>query len=313
MRTRPLGKTGIDVTELSLGTWGLSGDGYGAVTADEPRRVIDRACAMGVNLFETSASYGRGKIERTLGEALAEKDGIVVTKWGTDRSSAPPQKRFDAEYLRKCAEGSRERLGENTRVIALLHNPLEQTLKQGDAGQTMAELTEEGLIQSWGVSVGDEASGRAALEADAPVLSLTHNLLVVQPLRALSSLIEEKKTGVLAHSVLFYGLLAAKWAPNKTFRAPDHRVDRWPEGSLRTRIRHLDAIRPLVSGEVKTMTAAAIRFVLEEPLVSSVVLGPRNSSQLDSAVRLNSVEPPYLSEGKLSALEARLSHLGISR
>ena len=68
MRRRPLGKTGLSVTELSLGTWGLSGDGYGPVAESEQDKVIDRARALGVNLFETADGYAGGAMERRLGE-----------------------------------------------------------------------------------------------------------------------------------------------------------------------------------------------------------------------------------------------------
>ena len=315
MRTRSLGKTGIEVSELGLGTWGLSGDGYGAQPPGEARRVIDSALGMGITLFETASSYGRGAMEQTLGDALAasERDVTVVTKWGTDRDANPPHKHFDETYLRACAERSRTRLGAETRVVALLHNPSMKTLSNGSVFETMKQLVSEQLITAWGVSAGDEPTARAALDADAQVLSLAHNVLMVQPLRALAEVIRAKGVGLLAHSVLFYGLLAGRWSANRTFRIEDHRSERWPPGALGIRIGHLDAIRPMVSGEVLSMRSAAVRFVLENALVSSAVLGPRNNVQLIQLVRETSAEPPYLSEGKMSGLEGRLRNLEVPR
>ena len=82
MRRRPLGNTGMKVTELCLGTWGLSGDGYGPVNEAEQDRVIDRARALGIRLFETADSYAHGAMERRLGERLGEDwqvlDGLQV-------------------------------------------------------------------------------------------------------------------------------------------------------------------------------------------------------------------------------------------
>lgn len=315
MRTRSLGKTGIEVSELALGTWGLSGDGYGAQPPGEARRVIDAALGMGITLFETASSYGRGVMEQTLGEAVAasERDVTVVTKWGTDRNATPPHKHFDETYLRDCAEQSRTRLGTKTRLVALLHNPSMKTLSDGHVFEVMKQLVSEQLITAWGVSAGDEPTARAALDADAQVLSLAHNILMVQPLRAVADVVREKGVGLLAHSVLFYGLLAGRWSANRTFRVEDHRNERWPQGALGVRIGHLDAVRPLVSGEIATMRSAAVRFVLENALVSSVVLGPRNNVQLIQLVREASAEPPYLSEGKLSGLEGRLRNLDVPR
>ena len=64
MRQRLLGATSLDVTELALGTWGLSGDGYGPVSEAEQDKVIDRALAMGIRLFETADCYAEGRMER---------------------------------------------------------------------------------------------------------------------------------------------------------------------------------------------------------------------------------------------------------
>lgn len=312
MRTRPLGKTGLSVSELSLGTWGLSGDGYGPVSTDEARDVIVRARAMGIDTFETASNYARGGMERVLGDALAgDTNALVITKLGTDLDARPPQKRFDYEYLGRALAESRERLGE-LRTVALLHNPSVAALRSG-AAELLRSATERGEIQSWGVSAGSLEVAEAALELGAPILSFSYNVLQVQPLRALEKRVTETGTGVLAHSVLAYGLLAGRWPPSKQFRYGDHRAARWPEGTLGQRIRLLDAVRPLVSGDVVTMRSAAVRFVLSNEAIASVILGPHTGPQLDQLVREASTEPPYLSAAKLDALEKRLQNLDVPR
>jgi len=315
MRRRPLGKTGLEVTELALGTWGLSGEAYGQVPLDEALRTLVRAHAMGITLFDTSATYGRGTIEKALGKVLEGKeDVVVVTRVGTNRSVDPPEKCFEPEFLRRAATGSRERIGKAAKLVALLHHPTRATVEAGPATATMRSLVAEGVIDSWGVSGDDEGVVEAAIAAEAPVVSLAYNVLKVQPLRAMQTRLTDAGTGVLVHSVLAYGLLAGRWAPGKEFRAGDHRRERFPGNSLRKRIRHLDAIRPLVSGEVTNIRAAALRFALASQAVSSVVLGPKNSAQLDQLLRdCTGAEPPYLSQPKLDALEQRLIGLEVER
>ena len=107
--------------------------------------------------------------------------------------------------------------------------------------------------------------------------------------------------------------MAFKWAPAKEFRYGDHRSERWPDGALKKRIRQLDAVRPLVSGDVTTLRSAALRFALEPTVISNVVLGPRTPAQLDQLVREATAEPPYLSAAKLEALEKRFEHLDVVR
>ena len=122
------------VSELALGTWGLSGDGYGPVSEAVQDEVIARARAYGITLFETADVYGRGAMEKRLGKMLsADAEVLIVTKVGTDLDSAPTRKRFDAAYLREACQRSGERLERSRIDVVLLHNPSKQTLDKDEA------------------------------------------------------------------------------------------------------------------------------------------------------------------------------------
>jgi aryl-alcohol dehydrogenase-like predicted oxidoreductase len=310
MRQRDLGKTGLKVSELSLGTWGLSGDGYGPVPETEQDAVIDRALAMGITLFETADSYARGAMEKRLGERLP-KEALVATKIGTDLVSSPPRKRFDAKYLREALERSRERLKRDRVDVVLLHTPSTPTIEKGEAIETLASLVEQGLAKTYGVSVGSKEAAAAALKKDVPVLELAYNAFHSGELKAVADTVKEKGTGILARSVLAYGLLAGLWPPLKEFHAGDHRSERWTQDELRRRVGQLNALRPSVAGAVTSIRAVALRYVLANELISSAVLGPRKSPQLDQLVREAGKEPPYLNPESLAALERRLANVGI--
>jgi len=312
MRRRPLGKTGLNVTELGLGTWGLSGDGYGPVPEAEQDQVIDRARALGITLFETADSYAHGGMERKLGERLKDdKRARIVTRIGTDRDAIPPKKRFDPEYLRTAVERSAERLGRDAIDVVLLHNPSEVAMEKREATALLSELKQAGKIRAWGVSAGTRSVASAAVDQGAEVLSLAYNALYRSDLDQLLEVVAEADVGVLAHSVLGYGLLCGHWAPSKSFGLGDHRAERWTGDELRRRIRQLDAIRPLIGGEVLSLRGGAVRFVLHNEAVSSALLGPRNTIQLDQLVREAGKGPPYLEEDKLTALENRLRDVGV--
>jgi aryl-alcohol dehydrogenase-like predicted oxidoreductase len=309
MRLRALGKGLPDVSELSLGTWGLSGDAYGFVPEAEQDKVIDRAVALGITLFETADVYGHGAMETRLGQRLPNT-ALIATKIGTDRDSSPVQKRFTAAYLREAFEKSRERLRREVVDVVLLHNPVAATVKAGEATGVLAELNRAGAVRAWGVSAGSAEVARAALAAGAQVLSLTYHVLSSADLRSLHDELASKGVSVLAHSVLSHGLLSGFWSLHKDFAPGDHRVERWTPDELRRRVQQLSAVRPLVGGQVQTMRAAAIRFALACPDVSSLVLGPRSSLQLDQLVREGNVEAPYLTEDQLRGLSARLEQAG---
>lgn len=312
MRTRPLGKTGLFVSELALGTWGLSGDAYGAVTELEQDKVIDRARALGITLFETADVYGQGEMEKRLGARLESKDGsYVVTKIGTDRSEKPPRKRFSPEYLRTSFEKSRERLNRDVVDVVLLHNPTAATVAQGEATQVLADLKSRGAVRAWGVSAGAVDVARAAVAAGAEVVSVAYNALFSSDLAALHADIEKSGIAILARSVLGHGLLAGYWSLHRSFQAGDHRADRWTADDLRRRVQQVGALRALVGDDVSTIRGGALRFVLANADVSSAVLGPRNAMQLDQLVREAGKEPPYLSAEKLKKFALRLEDLGV--
>lgn len=311
MRKRPLGKTGLSVSELSLGTWGLCGDGYGPVPETEQDRVIERAAALGVTLFETADSYAHGAMERRLGQLLPDSaKARIVTKVGTDLDQAIPKKCFTVSYLKDALARSRERLKRDVLDVVLLHNPSTVALERGEATAFLAEEKAAKRVRAWGVSAGSEAVAREAIARGAEVVSLPFNALAAKDLRELEEEIEREQVGVLAHSVLAYGLLAGHWGSTKEFSAGDHRSERWTRDELRERLRQLDALRPVVGGNVMTLRAAALRFVLSHEQVSSTVIGPRSTLQLDQLVREAGKGPPYLEKTALTALEARLEEVG---
>jgi len=312
VRFRTLGKTGLRVTEMGLGTWGLSGDAYGAVDTHEQERVLRRALEMGFNLIDTADAYGGGRMERAIGRAIAGNDDVVVvTKGGTDRSTSPARKHFDRDYLRSAVDRSRLRLQRDRIDVYLLHNPTENVLLAGAAAEALLELKQEGKIAHWGVSVGDGATGRAALRAGAEVIELAYNIVHSAQLHQLAGEVIVAGAGVLARSILAHGLLTGTWTKDRVFPAGDHRAQRWTHGELGRRIDQLQYVRFLVKNDVRTLTAAGVRFVLSNSIVSSAVLGPRSVAQLEDTVRHVGIGPVYLRDTDLAALPRMLDMAGI--
>ncbi|AUX39562.1 oxidoreductase/voltage-gated potassium channel beta-1 subunit [Sorangium cellulosum] len=312
MRKRPLGKTTLQVSELALGTWGLSGDGYGPISSVEVDRVIDRALAVGIDLFDTADVYGRGEMERCLGKRLQGAGAtFVVTKIGTDLDELPPKKRFDPAHLRTAFERSQERLARDVVDVVLLHNPTVAAMRSKEPLDFLKELKQAGKIRAFGVSAGSADVARAALRDEVDVIELAYNALLPGDLHEVAGDVSESGAGVLARSVLAHGLLAGHWSPDRDFYPDDHRAQRWTRDEFKTRLRQLDALRPLVTGNVVSLRAAALRFVLANHLVSSAVLGPRSVAQLDQLVREAGM-PPYLRDTALTDLSARLKNLGVT-
>lgn len=312
MKQRPLGKTGLIVSELSLGTWGLSGDGYGPVPEEVAERVIRRAVDLGITLFDTSDAYGAGKMEALLGRVLEKnKDAIVVTKGGIDRTLSPPKRKFDGDYIRKSVERSLKRLRRDHIDVYMLHNPSADAIFVGDAQSVLEDLKHSGKIRHWGVSTGDFDSTHAAIDRGAEVVELAYNLFEFRTLHRLSGDIMVNRTGIMARSTLAYGLFSGEWDAEKEFPSGDHRADRWTKMDLEQRISQLRSVKFLVKGDVKSMRAAALRYVLANHVVSSAVLGPKSEDQLDQLIRESGGGPRYLPDHDLIELHKALDKAGI--
>jgi aryl-alcohol dehydrogenase-like predicted oxidoreductase len=313
VRKRPLGKTGLVVSELAIGTWGLGGEAYGPIEEPDAERVLRRAVDMGFSLVDTADAYGGGRMEQLVGKILKEHpDLVVVTKAGLDRTTDPARKCFEAAYLEGSVERSRKRLGVESLPLLLLHHPTADALHHGDAISTLETLKQKGTIRHWGVAAGDEDVARAAIDKGAEVIELAYNLTHPIDLHRVSGDVMVAGCGVLARSVLAYGLLAGAWSKEHEFPAGDHRNERWTRMELEHRLGQLDAIRFLVKGDVHTMRGAAVRFVLANHLVSSAVLGPRTVEQLEQLVRETGGGPRYLPEEDLRLLPRALDRVGIA-
>ncbi len=316
MRKRTLGKSGLQVSELGLGTWGLSGEGYGPVEQLDVERTIERARAVDINFFDTADSYGvRGdgtgeRFEARLGRMLAgDEDAIICTKGGNDFEGSPPRKRFDRAFLEASAEKSAERL-KRAPDLYLLHNPSEKALRDGEAIETLKDLAKKHVIGEWGVSVGDGKTAIVALDKGAPVIEIAYNILCSADLHYVAGELLEARCGVIARSPLAYGLLCGLWAPGKTFVEGDHRRERWSPEVLTARLAHVAALRPMVRGEVHTLRGAALRYVLANLLVGTCVVGVRNAAQLEGNVRAIGNGPPYLDDADLARIPRLLSDAG---
>ena len=300
------------VSELSIGTWALAGESYGPVDEGDAEKVIRRAVDMGFTLIDTADAYGGGRMELLIGTILKDHpDLVVVTKAGVDRTTDPTRKTFDPAFLRTSVERSCKRLGVEALPLFLLHHPTPDALYGGEAIETAEALKTEGKIKHWGVAAGDEDVARAAIDKGAEVIELAYNLTHPIDLHRISGDVMVSGCGILARSVLAYGLLTGMWSKDKTFEEGDHRNDRWTRMELEHRVQQLDAIRFLVKGEVHTLRAAAVRFVLANHVVTSAVLGVRTVEQLEQLVRETGGGPRYLPDDDLRQLPRALDRVGI--
>ncbi len=306
IRTRPLGSTGISITELSVGTWGLFAGSYGHVFPEQQQRTLESAIADEIRSMDMAPVWGEdGACERAVAEAVGElrDEFVYITRAGLVAGEGGLARDFSEKNLRAQCEGSLTRLKTDRIDVWLLHNPEEADLRREETRSTAEALLHEGKIRAWGASVSHLDEARAALEAGAQVLCLPFHMLQPHILWDLEPDLNARKVGVLARSGLAHGLLAGRWAKRKRFAPDDHRSERWSQEALGERVEQVNARRFLVRDPVVTMSQAAQRFVLAHEVVSSLVLGPRLPAHIEAA--LYALNPlPYLPESDLLRLRS---------
>lgn len=298
MKYRPLGNTGLTVSEIGYGTWGIGGDAYGAVDDGESRRALAMAFERGVTLYDTADLYGGGHSEELLAQAFAGvRDRVVIaTKGGMlpHTTFVMPQD-FSPRHLRQALEGSLGRLKTDYIDLYLLHSPrLEDLREKDDIFPTLQDFRAEGKVRAIGVSARSPQDALQVLAEGFPVqvLEVNFNLIDHRALEiGLFDRAIEGKVGLVIRTPLTFGFLTGRIGGDRTFDGSDHRSN-WPREQIR---RWSDAHRRfsfLFDGTGRTPAQSALRFCLDFSAVSSVIPGMLTCEQVGENVQAS--EMPFL-------------------
>ncbi|MDA1215572.1 MAG: aldo/keto reductase [Chloroflexi bacterium] len=149
MKYRPLGNTGITVSEVGFGSNTISGQGtLGVVEEEQGAAAVQHAYDRGITFFDTAESYSDGRSEEVIGRVLGnKKDVVICTKIGANGGPITP------ERMRPAAEASLQRLRRGAIDVYLLHNPTTEEIEDPNIKEALKALLQDGLIRSYGVSL----------------------------------------------------------------------------------------------------------------------------------------------------------------
>ena len=311
MEQRPLGRTGADVSVIGLGTWQLGGD-WGDVDDDAAEEVLEAALDAGVTLLDTADVYGDGRSEERIRKALAPRGDrpFVATKAGR-RADPFEAAQYTPENLRAWIDRSRRNLGVDTLDLVQLHCPPPATYEDDRVYDTLDTLVAEEAIAAYGVSVETVAEGmRALARPGVQSLQVILNVFRRKPLEELLPAAQRAGVGILARVPLASGLLTGKYDESTTFPADDHRNfnrhgEAFDVGEPFSGVPFevgVDAAREVaaIAGDVPT-AAFALRWVIDQPGVTTVIPGARNVTQVRGNVAAATLAP--LTDSQLSDLE----------
>jgi aryl-alcohol dehydrogenase-like predicted oxidoreductase len=289
MRYVTLGRTGVQVSPLCLGTMMFGGP----TGADESSRIIHRALDAGINFLDTANVYNAGESEVVTGRAIRERrsEVILATKARHAVGEGPNDAGLSRVHLIRECENSLRRLDTDYIDLYYLHapdwnTPLDESLR------AMDQLVRQGKVRNVGcsnyyayqVALMLGISENCRLEPISCLQPL-YNLVNREAEVELLPLCAEKQIGVVPYSPLARGVLTGKYAPGE---APPEgsRAARGDRRIHQTELREesyevAQRLRPLAEERDCTLSQLALAWVVANPIVSSAIIGPRTMEQLE--------------------------------
>lgn len=299
MRYRTFGSTGLTISEIGFGAWGIGGTpgdarAYGPTDDRESIAALQRAFEVGVTLYDTSPLYGYGHSEELIGRALSEvRDRIVIsTKAGYQNFKG--EQDFTPGQLRSSLEASLKRLRTEYVDIFQLHDPPMQLLAENPAVMEMlASLHREGKIRCIGISTKSPAESMVAVDQYG-VGSVQVNFSLVDQ-RALELGLFRRchaaGAGLIARTPLCFGFLSGRYQANDDYAPGDHRA-LWKKEQIACWAEAYKLFAAQLSGaEGQTNAQIALRYVLSFPEVSTTIPGMLNVGQVEENAAASDLGP----------------------
>jgi aryl-alcohol dehydrogenase-like predicted oxidoreductase len=286
MRYRGLGKTGLRVSVIGLGTWQFGGEWGCEFSQGEVDAILDTAAERGINLIDTAECYGDHLSERLIGDYLSRRDRsrwLVATKFGhhfnrfMDRDDD-----FSVAGVRKQLEASLKALCADTIDLYQFHSGSDALFQNQELWTMLAEQKRAGKIRHLGVSIlqkGSELQAREAAKHGVEALQVFYNRLDRRAETLYFPHVERDRLGILARVPLASGLLSGKYKPGATFAAGDVRATFNAEKMERDLIE----VERLQKEEVPAgvpMAKWAMAWCLKNPVVSTIIPGCKNPDQV---------------------------------
>lgn len=311
MEYRTLGKTQLRISAVSFGTWALGG-AWGAVVDDRTARdALSFAMDQGVNFFDTADVYGNGRSEQLLGMVAGHRNNIIIaTKFCRGGDIQDPAT-YSYEQVKAYATASLRRLQRERIDLYQIHCPPTRVIEQGDVFGVLDRLKEEGLVHHYGVSVETVDEGLKAMKY--PGVSALQVILNVFRQKVVTELLpeaESQQVGLLARVPLASGLLTGKFQRGERFAEDDHR--NFNRDGAAFNVGETFAGLPFDKGVAlvnqlawiaqnrTNMAAAALRWILDQKGVTSVIPGFKNAEQV--AANLKALDAAPFNDDELQRL-----------
>ncbi len=300
MNYRTLGRTGLKISEIGLGTWAFGNNVYGGVSEADGIQTIRDGFEMGINLFDTAPQYGTdeqdGVAEIVLGKALKGiRDKVLISsKFGRNPTIQGGASIFTKDRIIASVEESLNRLQTDRIDVLFLHSPFSPDEIQDDVWEGAAQVVQQGKVRFIGhsISMFHQTADMArawAKEGKIDVVQVVLSLMNREA-QGLIDELSEYPIGVFARECLANGFLAGVFNENTTFKEGTLNA-RYSRAEIIERVRQVEAFKFLLRNDVTNMPQAALRWVLDQKGISTVLSGGKNSFEVKGAVSASDAAP----------------------
>ncbi|CAM3583451.1 MULTISPECIES: aldo/keto reductase [Saccharibacillus] len=297
MNYRTLGKTGLNVSEIGYGAWGIGNSGWLGAQDDESVKALHRAIDLGLNFIDTALGYGDGHSERLVGQVVRERSETVYVaskippangQWPA-RAGVPSSETFTAEHVIQSTETSLRNLGLDTLDVQQFHVWSDEWVSQGDWLDGVQKLKEQGKIRHFGVSINDYQPANAIKLIESGIVDtvqVIYNIFEQTPEDELLPACLEHNVGVIVRVALDEGGLTGSITPETQFDEGDFR-SRYFQGERKRevyeRVQRITQDLGIADDEI---AETALRYVLSHPAVSTVIPGMRSVRNVERNMRI---------------------------
>ncbi|HZE95895.1 MAG TPA: aldo/keto reductase [Planctomycetota bacterium] len=297
MNTRTLGRTGLKVSEIGYGAWGIGAKQWVGATDDESTRALERAIDLGLNFIDTALAYGDGHSEQIVGRTVKSRKGKVYVatkippknrKWPAERA-IPVAEAYTADYVVASTEESLRNLGMETIDLQQLHVWTDEFAGAGDWLAGVEKLKKQGKIRHFGISLGEHTpeNGIKAVETGlVDAVQVIYNIFDQGPEDQLFPACRKHNVGVLARVPFDEGGLTGRITPQTGFPKDDFRNGYFRGDRKKEVFGRVQKIVADLGISLEQLPEAALRFVLSHEAVSTVIPGMRSVKNAEANCRV---------------------------
>ena len=297
MNYRKLGSTGLEVSEVGYGAWGIGKSQWMGAEDDESLRALNRAIDLGLTFIDTALGYGDGHSERLVGRTVRERDETVhvSTKIPPKNLTFPapsglhPDETFPADHVRECTETSLKNLGLETIDVQQFHVWQDEWLGEGDWQEAVEDLKREGKIRHFGVSINDHQPANAVKLIETGLVDtvqVIYNVFDQSPEDELLPACQEHGVGVIVRVPFDEGALTGAITPETEFDEGDFRNHYFRDDRKREVQERVRAIVSELGVGEDEIAEVALRYILSHPAVSAVIPGMRSVRNVERNMRV---------------------------